>query len=309
MKLSIIIPCFNEEEVLNLLSERLKKILSYLKLEDYEVIIINDGSTDNSEGIIKSLAATDERFKAIHLSRNFGHQAALLAGLANSTGDAIFLLDADLQDPPELIKRFLEKYQEGYEIVYGVKKSRRENIFKKISYKAYYRILKLVADVDIPLESGDFCLLSRRVVSIIVSMPERNKFLRGLRSWVGFKQCAIKYHRDKRHQGHSKYTFSKLLKLSNDGIFGFSKLPLKISFWLGTFICLLCLILGITLLFLYYIYDFHQLLPGYTSIILSVLFLGGIQLLSLGIIGGYVGRIYDVTRQRPEYIIKEKDNF
>lgn len=308
MKLSIIIPCYNEEDMLTALSERLEAILPQLEVDDYEVIIINDGSTDGTEGIIRSLARNNEKYKAIHLSRNFGHQAALVAGLAHFSGDAAFLLDADLQDPPELINRFIGKYEEGYDVVYGVKRSRRENIFKKICYRLYYKALKILAEIEIPLESGDFCLLSKRVVSIIISMPERNKFLRGLRTWVGFKQYALEYDREKRQRGASKYTLGKLLKLSNDGIFGFSKMPLKISFWLGIVICLLCIIAGILYLILYLTSDIHEILPGYTSLILSILFLGGVQLLSLGIIGGYIGRIYDVTRQRPEYIIKEKNN-
>ncbi|MDQ1284074.1 MAG: polyisoprenyl-phosphate glycosyltransferase [Patescibacteria group bacterium] len=308
MKLSVIVPCYNEEKVLHLLAERLGAVFLELKADDYEIILVNDGSTDRTESIIKELSKNNGKYKAVHLSRNFGHQAALLAGLAHFTGDAAFLLDADLQDPPELIGRFIEKYNEGYEVVYGVKKARKENFFKKATYRLYYKILRMLAEIDIPLESGDFCLLSRRVVSVIISMPERNKFLRGLRSWVGFKQYALEYNRDKRRSGASKYTIRKLLKLSNDGIFGFSKVPLKVSFWLGIFICLGCFGAAIIFFILYLISDIHNKLPGYTSLILSILFFGGIQLFALGLIGGYIGRIYDTVRNRPEYIIKGKDN-
>jgi dolichol-phosphate mannosyltransferase len=309
MKLSIIIPCFNEEAVLNLLFKRLENVIMEVNLDDYEVIFINDGSQDNTAKIIKEIIRKDNHFKALHFSRNFGHQAALQAGLKYCQGEAAFLLDADLQDPPELLGKFIKKYQEGYEVVYGVRKYRKENIFKKACYYVYYRLLHLFADINIPVDSGDFCLISRKIIDLIILFRESNKFLRGLRSWVGFSQIGIEYQRQDRQGGRPKYSLAKLFKLSYDGIFGFSKTPLKIIFWLGLIISLICMLTGLVYLILFFLFDLHRLSPGYTSLILAILFFGGIQLFSLGLVGEYIGRIFDTVNNRPEYIICEKDNF
>lgn len=309
MKLSIIIPCFNEEAVLDLIFKRLNSAITAANLNDYEVIFVNDGSQDKTAEIIKGIIKKNNHFKALHFSRNFGHQAALLAGLRYCQGEAAFLLDADLQDPPELLGEFIKKHQQGYEVVYGIRKNRKENIFKRACYCFYYRLLHFFADINIPVDSGDFCLIGRKIIDLIISLKENNKFLRGLRSWAGFSQIGIEYQRHNRQGGRPKYSLSKLLKLSNDGIFGFSKTPLKIIFWLGLIICLICALMGLTYFILFVLFDWHRLLPGYTSLILAILFFGGIQLFSLGLIGEYIGRIFDTVNNRPEYIIYEKDNF
>jgi len=309
MKLSIIIPCYNEEEVLNLLFERLEKVLPSLAIDDYEVIFINDGSTDKTATIIKGLIEKNNKYKALQFSRNFGYQPAVLAGLRNCSGDAATIIDADLQDPPELLNKFIEKYNQGYEVVYGVRKKRKGNVVKRFSYFVFYRLFRFLSEIDMPVDYGDYGIISRRVIDIIINLKERGKFIRGLKRWVGFKQAGIEYSRDIRQAGKPKFNLRKLIRFANDGLFSFSKVPLKIAFWVGLLICLGCIFIGFLTIILFFIFDYHSVFPGYTSIFLLISFLGGIQLFFLGLIGEYIGRIYDGVNFRPEYIIESKDNF
>src|SRR3989338_252572 len=233
MKYSVILPVYNEQGNLNSLYKRVTKVLVDLKKE-YEVIFINDGSHDKTKDILEDLHKKSNNIKIINFSRNFGHQTAVTAGLDFATGEQVAILDADLQDPPEILPKFFAKLDEGYDVVYAIRKKRKENIFKRIAYSLFYKILHLIASVDIPLDSGDFCVLSRRMVKTINSFPERNRFIRGLRSCAGFRQIGLEYEREKRLAGESKYGLKKLFKLASDGIFSFSFIPLQIMFVLGS---------------------------------------------------------------------------
>lgn len=305
--LSVVIPVYNEEETLPELENRLTRVLEALGVT-YEVIFVNDGSSDGSMQILRQLCSRDPRLKAINLSRNFGHQAALYAGIRRSSGRAVVLMDADLQDPPEVIPRLLERWKDGYEVVFAVRTKRKEGLLKRAAYGAYYRLLRSVSYVEIPLDSGDFSLMDRCVVDQLCRMPERNKFLRGLRSWVGFRQTSLVYERDARFAGEPKYTLKKLVKLAFDGIASYSYVPLRIAFVLGV------LVSGFSFL-LAAIYFLQRLLldvyipQGFTTLAILILFLGGIQLLSVGLIGEYIGRIYDEVKRRPEYIERESIGF
>ncbi|EKE14075.1 MAG: glycosyl transferase family protein, partial [uncultured bacterium] len=242
-------------------------------------------------------------------SRNFGHQTAVTAGLDFATGDAVAILDADLQDPPEILPKFFEKLSQGYDVVYAIRKKRKENIFKKAAYSLFYKILHLIASVDIPLDSGDFCVLSQRMVKTINSFPERNRFIRGLRSWAGFKQIGLEYEREKRFAGESKYGLKKLFKLAFDGIFSFSFIPLQIMFILGS-ASLFLSILGIFLaVYMKYFTTAYNRVPGFATTTILIMFVGGLQLFSIGVMGEYLRRVYDEVKQRPQYIIESKIGF
>jgi dolichol-phosphate mannosyltransferase len=305
--LSLIIPCYNEEAVLPMLETRLRKFLSDLGVS-WEVLFVDDGSRDRTFELLAAMHRAEPRFKVISFSRNFGHQAALSAGLACAEGGAVGLLDADLQDPPELFSRCLDKLREGYDVAYAVRRKRKENMVKRAAYTVFYRLLKLVAEVDIPLDSGDFCLMHRRVVDVLKSMPERNVFLRGLRAWTGFRQVGVEYEREARAAGSTKYPFRKLLKLATDGVFAFSTLPLRLATYLGFASLALSVTVGL-LLMLWKLLNFRLLghypgeVPGWTSVICLILFFGGVQFLILGCIGEYIGRIYGEVKQRPRWII------
>ncbi len=233
MKYSVVLPVYNEQENINSLNKRITKVFVELKKE-YEIIFVNDGSHDKTKEILEDLHKKNNNIKVINFSRNFGHQTAVTAGLDFASGEVVAILDADLQDPPEILPKFFTKLDEGYDVVYAIRKKRKENIFKRIAYSLFYKILHLIASVDIPLDSGDFCVLSRRMVKTINSFPERNRFIRGLRSWAGFKQIGLEYEREKRLAGTSKYGLKKLFKLAFDGIFSFSFIPLQIMFVLGS---------------------------------------------------------------------------
>ena len=302
--LSLVIPVFNEAEIIATLCSRMVSALAHLT-DEYEVIFVNDGSTDSSLQLLGAVAARNKRFRVIDLARNFGHQTAITAGLQYALGAAVIIMDADLQDPPELIPHFVEKWKEGFEIVYAVRAKRKEGLLKRALYKVFYRTLQKLANIDIPLDSGDFGLIDRRVVDIINKMPECNRFIRGLRSWAGFRQTGIPYDRDARFSGVPKYSFSKLFKLALDGLFSFSTIPLRLATAMGFIISGLSF-LGIFL----YLYRFLTTprVPGFTTLIIIVLFIGGVQLITVGILGEYIGRIYDETKQRPLFVVRETIN-
>lgn len=308
-RISLVVPCYNEQKVLPELFRRLTNISENWNVE-WEVICVDDGSTDNTLDLLYKQHQNDPRWLAISFSRNFGHQKAVSAGLLHATGDAVVVIDADLQDPPEEIQRFIDKWREGYDVVYGIRQKRKEGLIKRINYWAFYRTISKIVDFKFPLDSGDFCIMDRKVVDVLNSMPERNRFVRGLRAWTGFKQIGLIYERQARTLGESKYNFRKLFRLALDGIFSFSTVPLTIATYLGLWVSALSLI-GIIFTFLQRIFQsfFESIgigpVPGFATIVISILFLGGIQLIFLGIIGQYLGRIYDEVKRRPSWIIKE----
>lgn len=308
-KVSVVIPMYYEQEVVDVCYKRVKKVLDELKEKyEHEIIFINDGSKDKTLDILQDIAKVDKNVKIISFSRNFGHQAAVTAGLKYVTGDAIIIIDADLQDPPELIPDMIEKWEQGYEVIYGKRKKRNgESAFKLLTAKAFYTTLNKLSDVDIPGDTGDFRLVDKKVVDVINSLPEHNKFLRGLFSWVGFEQYEYEYERKERYAGKTKYPLKKMLKLASDGIIGFSIKPIKVIGGFGiTFVIVSIVIL------LYFIlskiFGWTNMVKGWTSIMFATTFVGGIVLLSLWIIGEYLVRIYDEAKQRPQYIIKKKIN-
>ena len=307
-KISVVVPMYYEEEVAKECYTRLKNVLEKIENYNYEIIFVNDGSKDKTLEILKEIAKENKNVKIISFSRNFGHQCAVTAGLRYVTGDAIVIIDADLQDPPELIPEMIKLWEEGNEVIYGKRKSREgESRFKLLTASMFYKTLNALSDVEIPKDTGDFRLVDRKVVEVINSLPEHNKFLRGLFSWVGFKQKAYEYERKERYAGKTKYPLKKMLKLAQDGIFSFSIKPLKIVGAMG----ILSVIISI-MLFVYavlsYAFDWNNLVPGWTSLMVTMTFIGGMILISLWMIGEYIGRIYDETKRRPEYIIDETIN-
>ena len=307
-KLSIIIPVYYEEKVINECYSRIKNMLITINNYCHEIIFVDDGSKDNTLSLLEKIAQKDNNVKILSFSRNFGHQAAVTAGLAHSTGDAVVIIDADLQDPPELIPEMLQLWEDGVEVVYAKRKLRQgESIFKLTTAKAFYRMLNTLSDTEIPKDTGDFRLVDKKVVDIINSMPENNKFLRGLFSWVGFNQIPFEYERKERFAGETKYPLKKMLKLALDGIISFSSKPLKLSGLLG-FLSIFVSILIMLYSLASYIFKFNNLSPGWTSIMITITFFCGIQLLSIWIISEYIARIYDDTKKRPQYIISKKIN-
>lgn len=309
--ISVVIPVLNEQETLLRLYERIAAAADSWG-DPWELILVDDGSTDGSWQVMRHLHAQDNRVKALAFSRNFGHQTAVSAGLHFTRGKAVVVMDADLQDPPEEVIHFLKKWREGYQVVYAIREHRKENLFKRAAYHAFYRLLAWMAAVRIPLDAGDFCVMDRVVVDQLNALPERNRFVRGLRSWLGFKQIGVAYQRHARHAGEVKYTFSKLLKLALDGLVSFSFKPLRLVVGFGFFAAVLA-VLGIIYTFIVLIFDLrtnrmeksiHEL-PGYTSLILAILFLGGVQVFSIGILGEYLGRVFDEVKQRPLFVVRE----
>ena len=302
MQYSLVIPIFNEQENITELYARLSKTMESLN-KDYEIVFINDGSTDQTLSKLSNLHNQDKRVKAITFSRNFGHQIAVTAGLNNVQGKYIAVLDADLQDPPEVLPDFFTKLTQGYDVVYAIRTQRKDSWLRKTMYYLFYRLLKLMANITIPLDSGDFCVMTKRVVDILNQLPERNRFVRGLRSWVGFSQTGLAYARDKRYAGISKYNMSAMLKLAFDGIFSFSYVPLQILTWTGFVVFLLSIFSS--LLTVYYKLFTDVYIPrGFPTTIIVIMFIGGINMLGLGIIGEYLGRIYDEVKQRVPYVIE-----
>lgn len=306
---SMVIPCCNEAEVLPMLFQRVQDAVKTWPY-GYEVILIDDGSTDTTWELMQQFHDQDHHWKAVRLSRNFGHQLALWTGLQHAQGDAVVVLDADLQDPPEVVPQFLEQWQAGYDVVYAIRRKRKESMFKRAAYFCYYRFLKMLSEIHIPLDTGDFCVMDRRVVQALLSCNEQEPFIRGLRAWVGFRQTGLTYERAGRAAGEVKYTFSKLVKLGLNGIFSFSTKPLKMVTWLGI-ACSSLAFLGAVFVLVRYLFAEQlkpygvQPVPGYASIIIAVLFLGGLQLVSLGIVGAYIGRIFQEVKGRPLTFVSE----
>jgi glycosyltransferase involved in cell wall biosynthesis len=300
---SIVIPVYNEEAIIYETYKRLKHVMDSTK-ERYELLFVNDGSQDRTASILKECANRDSSVKLIDFSRNFGHQIAITAGMDYAAGDAIVVIDADLQDPPELILEMIEKWQEGYEVVYAKRIERKgETFFKKKTAALFYRLLRFSTDIDIPVDTGDFRLIDRKVCDEMKKIPEKNRFVRGLVSWVGFRQTAVEYVRDERLAGETKYPLKKMLKLSMDGMTSFSYKPLKLATYSGG---LLSFAGFVYMLFVLYLKLFtHKTVTGWASLIIIQLLFNGIVLFILGVIGEYIGRIYDETKDRPLYIIRE----
>jgi dolichol-phosphate mannosyltransferase len=311
--ISVVIPCYNEADVLPLLKERLAKALQPLSLK-WETIFVDDGSSDGTFEILSQMHREDSRFKILSFSRNFGHQAAILAGLHAAEGSLVAVIDADLQDPPEIISTCVDLSAQGYDVVYAVRRKRKEGLIKRTAYKIFYRLLNRLSDVPIPLDSGDFCLMRRRVVDVIKGMSESNLFVRGLRAWAGYRQVSLEYEREARAAGDTKYPFAKLCRLAVDGILSFSTAPLRCATYFG-FLAMALSLLGIAFVISWRLSGFAfmghraQELPGWAAVFGAVLFLSGVQLLILGVIGEYIGRMYNEVKRRPRWIVKSQLGF
>lgn len=307
-KVSVIIPMYYEEQVAQECYNRISKVLKELNNYIYEIIFINDGSKDKTLKILEDIASKDKNVKVISFSKNFGHQCAVTAGLKYVTGDAIVIIDADLQDPPELIPDMLKYWEQGNEVIYGKRKKRKgESAFKLMTAKMFYKTLNALSDVEIPKDTGDFRLVDRKVIDVINNLPEHNKFLRGLFSWVGFKQMPYEYERQERFAGETKYPLKKMIKLASDGIISFSSKPLKLVGGIGiiTIIISICILIYSLIS---YAFNLNELAPGWTSLMVAITLFSGVQLLSIWIMSEYISRIYDETKKRPEYIIDKKIN-
>ncbi len=306
--LSVVVPLYNEELVIHEMYSQLTSVLEGAQL-NYEIVMVNDGSSDKTLPMAKDICAGDKRVKLVSFSRNFGHQIAITAGMDRASGDAIVFIDADLQDPPEVILEMIEKWKEGNKVVYGVRKKREgESFFKLFTAKVFYRVLRQLTSISIPVDTGDFRLIDRCVVDQLKRMTERSRFVRGMVSWVGFKQCKVEYVRHERFAGETKYPLKKMIKFALDGILSFSHIPLKLSSAFGL------LSAGLSFIFMLYgvlmrIFFPGQVVPGWSSLFVAVLFLGGIQLVCVGILGEYLGRIHEEIKGRPIYIAEEEVNF
>jgi polyisoprenyl-phosphate glycosyltransferase len=303
--LSVVVPCFNEQEVIALTHRRLSDTLARLTLRDYEIIYVDDGSTDDTLRLLRELTATDPKVRVVSFSRNFGHSYAVSAGIDAAEGDAVVLIDADLQDPPELIATFLEEWRKGAKVVYGVRTLRHgESALKRGMASLFYRLLNKLSDVWIPPDTGDFRLMDRDVVHVLRQMPETDRYVRGLVAWIGFRQVAVPYERAPRAAGETKYPFIKMLRFAVTGILSSSSAPLRLATWLG-FLTALVSLVGI-------VYALYQRLvaqttvPGWATTFIAVLLLSGVQLITIGIIGEYVARIFIQSKRRPNYIVAEQ---
>lgn len=308
MLLSVVIPCYNEQEVLRATHERLTGVLAGLSTLDYELIFVNDGSRDDTQPILMQLQLVDPHVRVLLLSRNFGHQVAVTAGLEEASGDAVVIIDADLQDPPEVIPEMVQLWQAGNDVVYGLRVDRQgESKFKLWTAKIFYRLINRLSETKMPFDAGDFRLLDRRVVEVINAMPERARFLRGMVSWAGFRQVSLPYERAARHAGATKYPLKKMIHFAMDGIISFSLVPLKLAIWTG-FLAIWIAVAGIIVAIIDRLMD-KNLTRGWASLFVAVLFMGGVQLVSLGIIGEYLGRIYTEVKRRPLYVVQERLGF
>ncbi|MCL2030145.1 MAG: glycosyltransferase family 2 protein [Oscillospiraceae bacterium] len=309
MTLSVVVPLYNEEEVI---AESYRQLTEALEScgESYELIFVNDGSRDQTWAMAHALAMRDKRLKLLCFSRNFGHQTAITAGMDHASGDAVVVIDADLQDPPSVIPAMVEKWREGYDVVYGRRTRRKgETLFKKATAKAFYRGVNAMTDVDIPVDAGDFRLLDRKVIEALKALPERNRYVRGLVSWVGFRQAAVDYVREERFAGVTKYPLRKMLRLAADAVTAFSYKPLKLSIYIGAVMAALCFAFLLFVIVQRVFFPDTIQLSGWASLTAISLFCNGIILLMLGIMGEYIGRIYDEAKARPIYILSGKVNF
>ena len=302
-KISFVIPVYNEEEVFDLLVQRLNELISKIE-SPCEVVLVDDGSVDSTPALIEDIAIKNSNYQAIFLTRNFGHQRALSAGLEHARGEMMMILDGDLQDPPELFFEFYEHIKNGYDVVYGVRRERKESTIKRFAYNTFYRILNKISNYPIPKDSGDFGMVTRRVVDNMNKMREESRFLRGIRSWVGYRQIGVPYERKERAAGTPKYSFKMLFKLAYDGIFNFSVFPIKVLTYLGV-VCISTSLIYFLLTLVKRL--FYESVPsGFTALLFMILLFGGVQLLSIGIIGEYVQRIFFQVKNRPLYLIKKK---
>lgn len=301
--ISVVVPVFNESKVLDAFYDRIKQVADSASAYRWEIIFVDDGSSDGSYGKMVAVADSDERVKLIKFTRNFGHQMAITAGIAKASGDAVAVIDADLQDPPEVIVNFVEKWEEGYDVVYGVREKREgESRMKLLTAAVFYRVLRKMTNVSIPVDTGDFRLIDKRVVRAFLRLRERDRFVRGLVSWLGFKQIGISYHRESRYAGETKYPMKKMIKFAIDGITSFSTVPLKLSTWLGYFASFFGFTYAVYVVIQKYL---GNTVPGFATIIVGMFFLGGVQLICLGILGEYMARIFNETKRRPIYLIEE----
>jgi len=303
---SIVIPVFNEEGNLPVLYERLSAVLKILAT-DYELLFVNDGSRDQSLALLKNYADRDVHIKIIDLSRNFGHQLAVTAGLDHCQGDCAVIIDADLQDPPELITELIAEWNSGYQVVYARRIKRKgEHFLKVFTARIFYRLLKKLANIEIPLDTGDFRLIDRKVINNLKAMPERNRFIRGMVSWIGLRQTSVQYVREERFSGETKYPLFKMIRFALTGLTSFSLVPLQLASLFGFLVSAISFLAGLYTIYLKIFTT--QTIPGWTSLMIALLFLGGIQLITLGIIGEYIGRISEEVKQRPAYIVQDKIN-
>ena len=308
MLLSVIVPCYNEEAVLRETHQRLNEVLQGMPELQFEIIYVDDGSFDQTRQVLSELQANDDRVRVLRLSRNFGHQIAVTAGLEQAAGDAVVIIDADLQDPPEVIPEMVARWREGHHVAYGSRIGRQgESRLKLWTAKVFYRLINRLSETKMPLDTGDFRLLDRKVVDVLLAMPERGRFLRGMVSWIGFQQVSVPYQRLSRPAGESKYPPVKMLRLAMDGIISFSAVPLKFAVWTGLLTIWLALagIVVAVVVRLFGLYDL-KLGQGWASLFVAVLFMGGVQLLCLGIMGEYLGRIYIEVKRRPLYAVQER---
>ena len=299
-ELSVVVPLYNEEENISSLHERLTRSIGSMGLS-YEIVFVDDGSRDATARMIEELAESDPHLTTIQMSRNFGHQPAVSAGLEHATGRAVIVMDGDLQDPPEILPQFVDRWHEGFDVVYAVRRNRKEGLMKRAGYFGFYRLLQAISDLDMPLDSGDFCLMDRRVVDAMKELPERKRFVRGLRTFVGFRQTGLAYERAAREAGKPKYGFAGLLGLAVDGLVSFSDSPLRLVTRLGVFTAFLAV--GMTIWILIDAFFQKSAPRGWASLIVVVLYMGSVQLLSLGIIGEYIRLIFLESKGRPTYII------
>ncbi|MEW5705270.1 MAG: glycosyltransferase family 2 protein [Actinomycetota bacterium] len=307
VKYSLVIPIYNEEETLAELHKQISELINQLD-GNTEVILVDDGSRDHSYPMMLDIHQQDPRFKIVHFARNFGHQIAISAGMDLASGQAVIIMDADLQDPPGVVLDLIAKWKEGYEIVYGVRESRQgETYFKKATASLFYRLLRRLTDVDIPVDVGDFRLVDRKALDAFKALREHNRYVRGMFSWIGFKQTGVRYVRSERFAGQTKYPLRKMLKFAIDGIVSFSNAPLRLALNLGFLFSGLSILVGIVSVFLK-IFGVN-LIPGWTSLIVGISFLGGIQLIVMGMLGEYIGRIYEEVKDRPLYVIRNVHGF
>ena len=308
LALTVVVPCFDEEAVIVETHRRLRATVDAIPGVSAELLFVDDGSRDHTLQLLRQIAARDAAVRVLSLSRNFGHQLALSAGLEHASGDVVAVIDADLQDPPELIAEFIAKWREGHDVIYGVRRHRHgESGFKLTTAHLFYRLMRWMSDTEIPYDAGDFRLLDRSVVDALLSMPERDRFVRGMISWVGFRQVAIQYDRSARLAGETKYPLRKMIRFALDGIFSFSAQPLRLATYFGFFASGLAVV-GVIYAFVLRIAN-DSVVPGWATLLIAVLFLGGVQLVSLGIMGEYIARIYGQVKRRPLYLVRERVGF